>query len=402
MSFDCCIPRSSFNPYSTTSDHLTTGPASLDTVNITSPKPESLPTPPWFIDRLSEDIPPNPPNSPVHFPQEILPPTTVYHPQCLDIWFMSSEPSHPVCDISSTSSPLEDNHTLTITHVTSPDPLYSRIFHCDEDILEELTTLDFPWNALHHQALFLSQEAFDPPSQASICAIETKDFIPSGHIDWFNNPIPAPDAFEEGNMANISPTIKINISIKPRIIEEITIGIACSPEELTTYKSLFQEYRDIFSWSYTEMPGLDPSIVEHRIDTWPDVTPVHQKKHPLHPSKAVAIKAKLTSYALLGSFTPLCIPHGFPTPSPLTKNRALFTSAPTFMISTMLVPKTTFQPLSSTKLSMTVPATRLCPSWMGSPATIKSKSIQQISIKPLLLPHGVLFLIVSCLLDSRT
>jgi hypothetical protein len=72
-------------------------------------------------------------------------------------------------------------------------------------------------------------------------------------------------------MANISPTVKIHISIKPRIMEEITIGAACSPEELTTYKSLLQEYQDIFSWSYIEMPGLDPSIVEHHIDTWLDI-----------------------------------------------------------------------------------------------------------------------------------
>jgi hypothetical protein len=75
-------------------------------------------------------------------------------------------------------------------------------------------------------------------------------------------------------MAKISPTIKIDISIKPRIIEEITIGTACSPEELISYKALFQEYRDIFAWSYTEMPSLDPSIVEHCKDTWPDITPI--------------------------------------------------------------------------------------------------------------------------------
>ena len=49
--------------------------------------------------------------------------------------------------------------------------------------------------------------------------VKTKDFIPSGHIDWFNNPIHALDAFEEGNMANISPTIKIDIFIKQGIIE---------------------------------------------------------------------------------------------------------------------------------------------------------------------------------------
>jgi hypothetical protein len=219
---------------------------SPDIVHITSPEPESLPIPPWFMDRLSEDFPLNPPNSLEHFPQEILPPTTVYNPQYLDIWFMTSMPSHYNCNTPSTSSPPKDNHTVTTTNVTSLNPLYSHIFHCDEDILEELTTPNCPWNMLHQRALFLSQEAFDPPSQASICEIKTKDFIPLGHIDWFNNPIPAPDAFEEGNMANISPTIKIDISTKPGIIEEITIDAAFSLEELTTYKALFQEYQDIF------------------------------------------------------------------------------------------------------------------------------------------------------------
>jgi hypothetical protein len=113
--------------------------------------------------------------------------------------------------------------------------------------LEELQRPDSPWDALHHSALFLPQEALMPPSHNPILAVETKDFIPSGTVDWFNNPIPAPDAFEDGNLANISPTIKINISVKLGIIEEIIIGAACTPEEITAYKALFQEFRDIFS-----------------------------------------------------------------------------------------------------------------------------------------------------------
>ena len=108
---------------------------------------------------------------------------------------MSSDPSKQSYDIPYTSSPLKDNHTMTVTHVTLMDPLYSHIFHYNEDILEELTTPDFPWNALHHRALFLSQEAFHPPTQASLCTTKTKDFIPSGHIDWFNNLIPTPYVF---------------------------------------------------------------------------------------------------------------------------------------------------------------------------------------------------------------
>jgi hypothetical protein len=139
--------------------------------------------------------------------------------------------------MSSPVSTARGNHT--VTEITPHDPLYSHHFHCDEDILEELQHPDAPWDALHHRALFLPQEALMPPTLNPIYVFETKDFIPSGMTDWFNNPIPAPDAFEEGNLANISPTIKINISIKPGIIEEIIIGAASTPEEIIAYKALF-------------------------------------------------------------------------------------------------------------------------------------------------------------------
>jgi hypothetical protein len=55
-----------------------------------------------------------------------------------------------------------------------------------------------------------------PPNQHPIYMIKTKDFIPSGPIDWFKNSIPAPDSFEEGNMANISPIpLSLNIALTP-------------------------------------------------------------------------------------------------------------------------------------------------------------------------------------------
>jgi hypothetical protein len=88
---------------------------SPDVVHILSPEPETLPTPPWFMDSLYEDFPPNPPNSPVHFPTEILRPTTIFNPQYLDIWFMSSEPSQPLC-----VTPLTLHHQKTTTWCQSP------------------------------------------------------------------------------------------------------------------------------------------------------------------------------------------------------------------------------------------------------------------------------------------
>jgi hypothetical protein len=232
--------------------------SSLADLHIISPEPEALPMPPWFLDDIAEDLSPNPPNSPTHPSTEILHPTTAGTPQSFNIWFMSSEPS-PASSITPSVPSAGGNHTVTET--TPHDPLYSHHFQCDEEILEELQCPDSPWDALHHRAPFLPQKALLPPSHNPIFAVETKDFIPLGTVDWFNNPIPAPDAFEEGNLANISPTIKIDISIKPGIVEEIIIGAVCTPVEITAYKALFQEFRDIFAWSYTEMPGVGAAPV---------------------------------------------------------------------------------------------------------------------------------------------
>jgi hypothetical protein len=64
----------------------------LEVLHIIYPEPKALPIPLWFLDDLSEDLPPNPPNSPLHFPTEILHPTTTGTPQYFDIWFMLSKP----------------------------------------------------------------------------------------------------------------------------------------------------------------------------------------------------------------------------------------------------------------------------------------------------------------------
>ena len=117
--------------------------SSLEDLHVISPKPEALPTPPWFLNDVSEDLPRNPPNSPSHSPTDTLHPTTMGTPQYFNIWFMSSEPSLSPHIVALASSP-GGNHTTTVTKITPHDPLYSRHFQCDEEILEELQRLDSP------------------------------------------------------------------------------------------------------------------------------------------------------------------------------------------------------------------------------------------------------------------
>jgi hypothetical protein len=55
---------------------------------------------------------------------------------------------------------------------------------------------------------------------------------------------------------------------------EIKIGAALKPEVKKKIIQLLRDYPDVFAWSYEDMPGLDPKIVEHQIPTRPECPPV--------------------------------------------------------------------------------------------------------------------------------
>ena len=74
-----------------------------------------------------------------------------------------------------------------------------------------------------------------------------------------------PDVEFEVNLCNITKTIPVDISVKPGIPVNIQIGQSSSPLEIQSYTALFKEFRDIFAWTYEEMPRIYPSIVVHEI-----------------------------------------------------------------------------------------------------------------------------------------
>ena len=62
-------------------------------------------------------------------------------------------------------------------------------------------------------------------------------------------------------MANISKTIPVNISKNPNGYKNIFIVAECAPEETKIYSDLFKFFRDVFTWYYDKMLGIDPRIV---------------------------------------------------------------------------------------------------------------------------------------------
>jgi hypothetical protein len=140
------------------------------------------------------------------------------------------------------------------------------VFPSDEVIIEEMTSPDSPWDDLHHRPYFLPE----------LRRIEVGEFTltMNGDKSCPINPLATHAVYAEGNMETIAEMIPIDISRTPGVVENIFIRPDFSPKDIQIYTNLFKEFCNVFSWSYEEMPGIDPRIVEHEIMTYPDVKPV--------------------------------------------------------------------------------------------------------------------------------
>lgn len=47
--------------------------------------------------------------------------------------------------------------------------------------------------------------------------------------------------------------------------QEVSVGTTLTLEERTSLIDLLKEYKDVFAWSYDDMPGLSIDIVKHKI-----------------------------------------------------------------------------------------------------------------------------------------
>jgi len=105
------------------------------------------------------------------------------------------------------------------------------------------------------------------------------------------------------------------------VIENLFIRIECSPEEVQIYTDLFKEFRDVFTWYYEEMPGIDPSIVQHEIKTYENAKLVRQRLRPVNPRKAAAIKAKVEKLLKAGFIYHVPLTDWVSNPVPVDKKK---------------------------------------------------------------------------------
>ncbi|KAI5351087.1 hypothetical protein L3X38_003978 [Prunus dulcis] len=91
-----------------------------------------------------------------------------------------------------------------------------------------------------------------------------QDDNPQNIEEFIDTAQPAPPQMEEGGHATIDDLQEINLGIVDSP-NPIFFNASLTPQELEEYTQLWQEYRDVFAWSYQDMPSLDPNIAVHKL-----------------------------------------------------------------------------------------------------------------------------------------
>jgi len=75
--------------------------------------------------------------------------------------------------------------------------------------------------------------------------------------------------------------------------KEVKIGTSMKREVKQELCALLKEFRDVFAWSYNDMPGLDTDIVQHKLPLKPECPPVRQKLRRMKPEMSLKIKEEV-------------------------------------------------------------------------------------------------------------
>ena len=110
--------------------------------------------------------------------------------------------------------------------------------------------------------------------------------------------------------------IDFGVPDQPR---EIRIDSSLSPDERSGLIDLLRSYLDVFTWLYEDMPGLDPTIVQHHLPILPHTRPVKQKLRRLHPRWSLQVKEEIQKQLNVGFLSVVEYPEWLANVVPVPK-----------------------------------------------------------------------------------
>ncbi|KAI5340165.1 hypothetical protein L3X38_019439 [Prunus dulcis] len=106
-------------------------------------------------------------------------------------------------------------------------------------------------------------------------------------------------ALEDGGQATLDELKELNLGTNedPR---PIFVSALLNPSEEESYHQLLFEYRDVFAWTYKEMPGLNPKVAVHHLTVKPGTRPIKQTQRRFRRKLLSQIEAEVDKLITAG------------------------------------------------------------------------------------------------------
>jgi len=75
--------------------------------------------------------------------------------------------------------------------------------------------------------------------------------------------------------------------------KNVKIGAGLTKEMKLQLYTLLKKFKDIFAWSYKDMLGLDPEIIQHRLPLKLECHPIKQRLRRMKPEVSLKIKEEV-------------------------------------------------------------------------------------------------------------
>ena len=107
----------------------------------------------------------------------------------------------------------------------------------------------------------------------------------------------------ERSKPNIKEIEMVNLANEGENEKLIKIGVNFPKDMKPKLIVLLKEFREIFAWSYQDMPGLDTEIAVHRIPVKPECPPVRQALQRMKSEIILKIKEEIEKQLKVGFLT---------------------------------------------------------------------------------------------------
>ncbi|GLU06565.1 hypothetical protein SLE2022_235890 [Rubroshorea leprosula] len=128
---------------------------------------------------------------------------------------------------------------------------------------------------------------------------------PIGEADHLVSPDELPTLHEaQPTLISLEPLEAIDLESNPTNPKDMHVSTMLSVDERAKMVDLLREYKDVFTWHYEEMHGLDLALVAHSLNVDPNMKPVVQPNLAFHPEVTLKIKEEVEKLLAAGFIKP--------------------------------------------------------------------------------------------------